>query len=299
MLGAAGIAKAVIPALEQSSNAELVVIGSRDPARAAALWPGRAASGYEAVISDPAVEAVYIPLPNHLHREWAIRALRAGKHVLCEKPLALNAAEGEEIASAAAASGRLAMEAAMYRFNPRTRAYVEGLRSDPPPSLWASFGFPMPRVDNYRWLPEMGGGALLDVGFYTISLARWVLGEPEWVGAVGRVDGIDLTVSMTLGFASGARAFLFASFDSPEVQQARAGERRLEGPFTHAEPGTDPYRVMVEEFSAAAQAGSPAPLTLQDSIANLRVMDGVRQSLNLGRRYHLAELPGAIGPSRQ
>lgn len=248
------------------------------------------------MLDDPDVDAVYIPLPNHLHREWALKALGAGKHVLCEKPLALNAAEAREIAAGAAAAGRLAMEAAMYRFNPRTRAFVDGLRDNPPPSLWASFGFPMPRGDNYRWLPEMGGGALLDVGFYTVSMARWVLGEPEWVGATGRVAGVDVTVSMTLGFASGARAFLFASFDSPEVQQARAGERRLDRPFTHAEPGTDPYRLMVEEFSDAALDGSPAPLPLEDSIANLRVLDGVRRSLDLGRRYHLAELGDARGP---
>ena len=121
------------------------------------------------------------------------------------------------------------------------------------------------------------------------NLARWIHGEPEWVRATGRVDGIDLTVSMTLGFPTGARAFLLASFDTPEIQELRAGDLRLERPF--GEPADPPYRRMVEEFSAAALAGLPAPLTLQDSIANLRVVDGVRRSLDTGGRHDLAE-PG-------
>lgn len=303
VLGAAGIARlALIPAFEKAGNAELVVIGARDRARAAELWPGRVVAGYQAVLDDPHVDAVYVPLPNHLHREWCLRALAAGKHVLCEKPLALSAAEGEEIAEGAAAAGRLVMEAAMYRFNPRVAAVAADLRADPPSALWAGFGFPLAPSANYRWHPEMGGGALLDVGFYTVSLARWVLGEPEWVEATAHfasTGGVDLTVSMTLGFIGGARAFLFASFETPEIQDLRAGGVRLDRPFTFAERGVDPYRLMVEKFSAAALTGSPAPLALEDSIANLRVLDGVRGSLRLGRRYHLAELAESDLPARQ
>ena len=244
--------------------------------------------GYQAVLDDPEVDAVYIPLPNHLHREWAIRALAAGKHVLCEKPLALNAAEALEMADAARASGRLLMEAVMYRFHPRIRSIVAGLQAERPGSIWASFGFHLDSPGNYRLDPAMGGGALLDVGTYTISIARWILGEPEWVRASARSQAVDLTVSMTLGFASGARAFLLASFDTPEVQELRAGSQRIDRPFTWMEGG-DPYQLMVEEFSAAALAGLPAPLPLEDSIANLRVVDGVRRSLETGGRYDLAE----------
>ncbi len=300
ILGAANIAaRALLPAIEGSRNARVTVVGTREPARAAGFWSGKVVTGYQAVVDAPEVDAVYIPLPNHLHREWSLKALAAGKHVLCEKPLALNAAEAVEIAAAAAAAGRLVMEAAMYRFNPRTRAVVAELRKAAPASLWASFGFPMPRADNYRWFAEMGGGALLDVGFYTVSIARWVLGEPAWVGASGRVEAVDVTVSMTLGFPAGGRAFLFASFDSPEVQQLRAGSLRLERPFTGAEAGVDPYRLMVEEFSEAALNGLPAPLPLEDSIANLRVLDGVRRSLELGHRYDLAELGDTRAPIGQ
>lgn len=280
----------------------MVVVGARDPSRAAELRTGRVVAGYQEVLDDPEVEAVYVPLPNHLHREWCLRALAAGKHVLCEKPLALSAAEGREIAEGAAAAGRLAMEAAMYRFNPRVAAVAGRLRADQPPALWAGFGFPLAADPNYRWQPEMGGGALLDVGFYTISLARWTLGEPEWVEATARLarpEGVDLTVSMTLGFPSGARAYLFASFETPEIQDLRAGVVRLDRPFTFAEPGIDPYRLMVEAFSAAVLNGLPAPLPLEDSIANLRVIDGVRWSLRLGRRYHLAEFGDPDVPAGQ
>lgn len=289
ILGAAGIAeKALIPALAAAANAELVAVAARDPERARALWPGRVLAGYQALLDDPEVEAVYLPLPNHLHREWALKALAAGKHVLCEKPLALDAAEAGEMAAASAGSGRLLMEALMYRFHPRNRALVAGLRDDPPRSLWASFGFPLDAPGNYRLDPAMGGGALLDLGTYTISLARWVFGEPAWVSATGRSAAVDMTVSMTLGFAGGARAFLLASFATPEIQELRAGALRVQRPFTGMND-SNPYQLMVEEFSAAALGGLAAPLPLQDSIANLRVVDAVRRSLETGCREDLAE----------
>ena len=290
ILGAADIArKALIPAIEEAGNAELVALASRDPVRGRGLFGGRLYGDYQALLDDPDVDAVYVPLPNHLHREWALGGLAAGKHVLCEKPLALTAAEAEEMAVAARGSGRLLMEAFMYRFHPRIRTAVESLRRNPPAEVRASFGFPLDAPGNYRLDPAMGGGALLDVGCYTIDLARWILGEPSWVEATGHVDQVDRSVSMTLGFASGARALLFASFESEEVQQLRAGELELDQPFTAWKDPVDPYRAMVEEFSAAALGGLPAPLPLEDSIGNLRVLDAVRRSLDTGRRHHLAE----------
>jgi xylose dehydrogenase (NAD/NADP) len=246
-------------------------------------------SSYESLLAEPDVDAVYIPLPNGLHREWAIRALEAGKHVLCEKPLADTAAEAEEMAAAAGRSGKMLMEAVMYRFHPRIQGVVRTLRENPPEEIWASFGFPLRSPGDIRLDPALGGGALLDVGTYTISLARWIYGEPDWVEATGRIAVVDMTVSMTLGFATGARAHLFASFDTPEVQQLRAGELRLDKPFTAWRDPVDPYQVMVEEFSAAALGGLAAPLPLEDSIANLRVVDAVRRSLETGDRHHLAE----------
>jgi D-xylose 1-dehydrogenase (NADP+, D-xylono-1,5-lactone-forming) len=290
ILGAADIArKALIPAIDAAPNAELVALASRDPERGQALFGGHVAGDYASLLVDPEVDAVYIPLPNGLHREWAIRALEAGKHVLCEKPLGINEAEALEMAAAARASGSLLMEAVMYRFHPRIQEVVSKLREKPPEEIWASFGFPLREAGNIRFDPGLGGGALLDVGTYTISLARWIYGEPDWVEATGRIVEVDMTVSMTLGFAAGARAHLFASFDTPEVQELHAGDLLVDKPFTAWRDPVDPYQVMVEEFSAAALGGLPAPLSLEDSIANLRVVDAVRRSLETGDRHDLAK----------
>ena len=291
ILGAAGIArKALIPALQAAEGAELVGVASRDPQRAREMLPGgRAYAGYQELLDDPEVDAVYIALPNGVHREWSERALAAGKHVLCEKPLAVTAAEAQAMTAAAGASGRLLMEAVMYRFHPRIRGVVARLRENPPNASWISFGFPLNRPGDIRLDPTLGGGALLDVGTYTISLARWIHGEPDWVRATARGEPVDMTVSVTLAFPSGARAFLFASFETPEIQELRSGDVLMAKPFTSMRDPEDPYQLMVEEFSAAALNGLPAPLPLQDSIANLRVVDGIRRSLDSGGRYDLAE----------
>jgi D-xylose 1-dehydrogenase (NADP+, D-xylono-1,5-lactone-forming) len=300
ILGAADIArKALIPAIQAAANAELVALASRDVESGRDLFAGTVYGNYQELLDDPAVDAVYLPLPNNLHREWTLRALAAGKHVLCEKPLALNAAEAEEMAAAAKGSGRLLMEAFMYRFHPRIRAAVERLRRDPPAELRARFGFPLDSPGNYRLDPALGGGALLDVGCYTINLARWVLGEPAWVEATGHVATVDMTVEMTLGYASGAQALLFASFETRETQGLEAGDVVVEKPFTAWKDPVDPYQVMVEEFSAAGLGGLPAPLPLEDAIANLRVVDGVRRSLDSGDRYDLSEAGEARPPVGQ
>jgi predicted dehydrogenase len=241
----------------------------------------RCVETYDAVLEDPAVEAVYIPLVNSLHREWTLRALRAGKHVLCEKPLALNAAEAEEMAAAAEAAGRLLMEALMYRFHPRMRELAESVTAAR--HVHAVFGFSLDAPGNYRLDPQLGGGALLDVGSYTVSAARWLLGEPREVHAVARrgPSGVDTTVSALLGFAGGAQATLLASFETPEVQElvVVTGDRvvRLEQPFTAWRDPADPYQLMVEAFAAAALDGGPAPLPAADSIANLRVLDRIAE----------------------
>jgi predicted dehydrogenase len=270
-----------------------VGLASRDPGRARELAErhgvARVHSGYEELLADPDVEAVYLPLANSLHRPWAVRALEAGKHVLCEKPLALGAGEAREMAAAAEVSGRLLMEALMYRFHPRMRRLREecgDLRY-----LHASFAFPLDAPGNYRLLPEMGGGALLDVGSYTISAARWFLGEPESVQARARLDpvgerrGVDMSVTALLGFAGGVTAATWASFAAPEHQEllliTGTGQRRVEQPFTAWRDPDDPYQLMVEAFADAALRGDPAPHPLRDSIANLEVIDAVRGAAGL------------------
>src|SRR4029077_8822379 len=172
ILGAAWIAGlAVIPAIAASRNGRLVSIASRDAARARELAArhsfARGAASDDAVLDDPEVDAVYIPLVNSLHREWTVRALGAGKHVLCEKPLAMNASEAEDMAAAAQRSGRHLMEGFMYRFHPRTRGFVESVRD--PLYVQARFGFTLDKPANFRMQSSLGGGALLDVGCYTVS----------------------------------------------------------------------------------------------------------------------------------
>jgi predicted dehydrogenase len=286
VLGAAGIAdSAVMPAIAASSNGRLVAIASRDPTRARELASrhgvGRVADGYEAVLADPEVEAVYIPLHNSVHREWTVRAVAAGKHVLCEKPLGMNAGEAEEMGAAAQKAGVLLMEAFMYRFHPRPQAFVDGLRDAM--FVQATFGFTLLDTANYRMRKELGGGALLDVGCYTVSAARWILGEPDGVMAVARGSEVDMTVSALLHFPGGETAELWASFESPEEQEltvvTQGGRVRLERPFSSAEP--DPYRLMVESFGGSVLDGQAVALPVADSIANMKVLDRIAESAGI------------------
>jgi D-xylose 1-dehydrogenase (NADP+, D-xylono-1,5-lactone-forming) len=290
VLGAAGIAdSAVMPAIAASSNGRLVAIGSRDPARARELASRhgveRMAAGYEAVLEDPDVEAVYIPLHNSVHRDWTVRAVAAGKHVLCEKPLGMNAGEAEEMAAAAQKAGVLLMEAFMYRFHPRPQAFVDGLRDAM--FVQATFGFTLLDKANYRMKKGLGGGALLDVGCYTVSAARWILGEPDGVTAVARrsdgADEVDMTVSALLHFPGGETAELWASFESPEEQEltvvTQGGRVRLERPFSSTEP--DPYRLMVESFGESVLEGRAVALPVADSIANMKVLDRIAEAAGI------------------
>jgi xylose dehydrogenase (NAD/NADP) len=285
VLGAAWIAdRAVIPALRAAAGCELVAIAAREPERAAAMAKRhgieRVHAGYRELLDDPEVDAVYLPLANNLHKEWTLRALAAGKNVLCEKPLGLNEAEGEEMAAAAGAAGLLLMEAAMYHFHPRMRELVASFEQERIRHVYTSFGFTIRTAGNYRLQRELGGGALLDVGFYVADVARWLLGEPDRVEAIVHEDGVDMSCSALLGFPGGAQASLFCSFESPEVQELLVvGDERvvqMQRPFSAWRDPHDPYQVMVEEFSRAAQAGEPGPLPLENTIGTLRLLDRIR-----------------------
>jgi len=266
-----------------------VTIASRDAERARELASrhsfARSGASYDAVVEDPEVDAVYIPLVNAEHREWTERALSAGKHVLCEKPLAMNAAEAREMAVAARTAGRHLMEAFMYRFHPRTRAMVEGVRD--PLYVHASFGFTIKDAANYRLRDSLGGGALLDVGCYTVSIVRWLMGEPEGVLATerrdsSREDGVDMTVSALLRFPSGASASIWASFESPQEQGLIIVERertqRVAVPFSAWRDPDDPYQLMVESFGDSIIDASPVAIPLDESIANMTVLDRIREA---------------------
>jgi predicted dehydrogenase len=274
----------VLPAIAASSNGRVVAIASRDPDRAKEMADGfdgaRAAGSYDELLADPEIDAVYIPLVNSDHKPWTLRALEAGKHVLCEKPLALNAAEAEEMAGAAQAAGKHLMEAAMYRFHPRTRAFVESITD--PIYVQASFGFTLNNKKDYRLVSSMGGGALLDVGFYVVSVARWILGEPSDVLARSRLrDGTDMTTTALLRFSEGATATVWASFESAEDQEVtvvtRRGAHRLGRPFNWTDD-VDQYQLMVESFADSVLLDRPVAIPLRESIANMRVLDQVKEA---------------------
>ena len=203
---------------------EVVAVGSRDRARGEAFAAehgiGRVHGSYEELLADPDVEAVYIPLPNSLHVPWSIRALEAGKHVLCEKPLTRRAAEAEAAFDAADRAGRLLMEAFMWRYHPQTEALVR-LAGEIAPLrvVRAAFGFPMPPDDvaNVRLQGSLEGGALMDVGCYCVSALRLLGGEPERVQGelVAGGDGVDGRFAGVLRFAGDVLGTFDCGFDVP------------------------------------------------------------------------------------
>jgi D-xylose 1-dehydrogenase (NADP+, D-xylono-1,5-lactone-forming) len=282
ILGAAHIAgRAVLDAIDASSNGRIVAMASRDPKRAREMLApysrARVLDSYAALLTDPEVDAVYNPLPNSLHKEWSIRALQAGKHVLCEKPIALNAREAEEMAAAAEKADRHLMEGFMYRFHPPMRDLVQRARD----AIYVdvAFGFTVRNDRNIRLMAEMGGGALLDVGCYAVSVARWILGEPENVTAVARVrNGVDVTTSAFLTFRDGMSAAAWSSLESAEVQEltviTRDAVLRRSRAFNSREEH-DPYQLMLESFGDSVLHDRPLAIPMSESIANMRVLDRI------------------------
>jgi predicted dehydrogenase len=333
ILGNATIARrCVIPAIGASSNGEAVALGSRSPDTArdvveASAIP-RLYPSYDAVLADPDVDAVYIPLPNHLHRPWTLKALAAGKHVLCEKPLACSAAEAAEMGAAADRHGRLLMEAFMYRFHPRSRRVRDLVTSGAigrPRLVHTAFCFAMDAQvvaagTAPRLRPEMGGGALLDLGCYGVSVARWLLGaEPTAVQAMAlyHPGGADLATIATLRFGDNALATVEASFvaglrqtysvtggrgsvDLPHdafIPWEKDAELTVRGPddergTREVVPGVDEYRLMVEHFADAAAGRAPLAYPWEESLANIRVLDAIAHAARSGA---VVRLPGSGG----
>ena len=302
-LGAGFVAsKGMAPALHAADGAVLQVVGARDLGRAEALGPVRATTSYDAVCTAEDVDAVYLSLPNDDHLPWVARALATGKHVLCEKPLGLDARQVAEMAGAAVLADRLLVEAAWNRWHPRTRrveALLAGLPGPRDVSAW--FTFPGVPEDNYRLDPARGGGALLDVGCYGVGLALAALGEGEVsVLAVEQhlgPSGVDLTTSVVLAGGSGS-ARVRASFEEPESQgfEVAAGGasielsgpaftswhqpsslRLVEGGEEHVEQfgACDPYRLMLEAVSVRIRGGDAWVLPLSTSLAVATALDEV------------------------
>ena len=328
VMGNATIArKCVIPAICKSGNGKLIALATRSPAQAEQVAADNRIEhiydSYEALLVDPRVELVYIPLPNHLHHPWTIKALKAGKHVLCEKPLACNAKEAREMAAVAKEAGRLLMEAFMYRFHPRSRRIkqmiAEGLIGTPR-LVRSAFCFRMADSEwsdtpNVRLNPEMGGGALLDVGCYSVSVARWFLGaEPSQVQAQAEYDpgGVDVHMVGSLSFAGNGLASFEASFITA-LQQTYGvagsngvielphnafvpwedeaifyvrGQDQEKGQ-TYSVPGADEYQLMVEHFAEAVMGRTELRFPITDSIENMRVLDALAQAARTGQTVKL------------
>ncbi len=239
ILGCAGIAHPFARDVAVSPLVIVTAVASRDPGKAARFAAthriARHRSSYEALLSDTEVDAVYIPLPNSLHAEWAIKAAQAGKHVLCEKPLALGRAEAQAMFDAARQHGVMLLEAFPYYFQPQSGdmlALLRGGAIGEVQSVHASFGFMLkaPAADaplNIRLNPDLGGGALLDVGCYALSLIRLVMGEaPAQVQAnasftgTGKSAGVDISMMATLLFADGRRAQLSCAMNAANHRHA-------------------------------------------------------------------------------
>ncbi len=230
VLGAANIARSFISALRGSTKVDVCAVASRDAAKseAFALEMGLAQSfgSYEAMLADPSIEAIYNPQPNNLHAEWTIKAADAGKHVLCEKPFAANAAEAKAMFDAAKRNNVMVVEAYPYRAQPQTIKFAELLRDNTigkVQMIQASFGFPLAMSNNIRWDPSLAGGALMDAGSYPVSLVRMAAdSHPVRAQAMAQFSesGVDRTLMGTVEFANGVMAQISCSFGTARHRHA-------------------------------------------------------------------------------
>jgi predicted dehydrogenase len=311
IVSTADINRKVIPGAHASDKVELVAVASRDQDRAdsyAREWEiPRAYGSYEALLADPEVEAVYIPLPNTLHAEWSIKALDAGKHVLCEKPFSRHPEEVEASFDAADRNGRLLSEAFMYRHNPQTAKLVELVRDGTIGDLRlirSAFSYGLYDYDNIRLRTDVEGGALMDVGCYNVSGSRLLGGEPErvWGEAWYGPSGTDWVFTGTLRFpgeviatfdcgtaltsrdeleAIGSEGALFVDDPwhcvHPVIELRREdGVERIE-----LEP-VDSYRLELENLSDAIRGEADLLLGRDDATAQARTLEALHRSATTG-----------------
>ena len=307
ILSTADINRKVIPGAHASPKVDLVAVASRDQARAdayAKTWEiERAYASYEALLADPDVEAVYISLPNTMHCDWSIKALEAGKHVLCEKPLSRHTAEVEAAFDAADRTGRLLSEAFMYRHNPQTKRAKELVDEGAIGELRlirSTFSYSLYDQDNIRLRTDLEGGALMDVGCYTVSGSRLFGGEPEraygeaWFGP----SGTDWVFGGTLRFPGDVVAFFDCGTAMPERDELEAigseGSLFLDDPWhcytpvielrrdgkverIELEPA-DSYRLELENVSDAIRGEGELLLARGDAVGQARVLEALHES---------------------
>jgi len=314
ILGTARINNALINPLRVSKRNQLVAVSSRSQDQAEAFARKnkikRAFGSYQALLADPEIDVVYIPLPNYLHAEWAIKAVEAGKHVLCEKPLTLSIEEVDAIAGAAEKYGKVVAEAFMYRTHAqslKTKEIVDSGRLGRIKLVHGSFTFNMTNPDDYRWNPEMGGGGLWDVGCYPLSFMRMVLAaEPlEVYGEqVTGPSGVDEVFSAQLRFPNDTLAQFDCSIKIPyHVFMEIIGDEGtliIPKPFnpgarevlllikgskteTIVVKGTAPYVSEVEDMADAILLGHSPRVSLADSRSNVAVIQTLFESARTGK----------------
>jgi predicted dehydrogenase len=311
IISTADINRLVIPGARASDKVELIAVASREQSRAEAYarkWEiERAYGSYDALLEDPDVEAVYISLPNTLHCEWSIRAVEAGKHVLCEKPLSRHAADVERAFDAAERAGRLLTEAFMYRHHAQTKRLVELVREGAIGKLQlvrSAFSYALFDPENIRLRTDVDGGSLMDVGCYCVSGSRLLAGEPETV--LGRAyigpTGTDWVFTGSIRFPDDVLALFDCGTCLPDRDELEAigteGSLFLDDPWHCRTPAielrrggalerieldpADPYRLELENLSDAIRGEGPLLLGREDAVAQARALEALHRSAETG-----------------
>jgi predicted dehydrogenase len=321
VLGASHFAQKVsLPGMRRGPLTKLAALASRDAAKATtaaqALGIPKAYGSYDELLADPDIEAIYVPLPNHLHVEWSARALRAGKHVLCEKPIALDAGDAETLVAAQRESGKLVAEAFMVRYHPQWRqakAWVQDGRIGELVSVQTAFSYFNRDAANIRNRRDVGGGALYDIGCYAVNTSRYLFGrEPQRAIALIERDpdfGTDRLTSALVDYG-GAHLTFTCSTQAVPYQRVNAfgtrGRIEIEIPFNapadkpcrifcddgsvlgggSAEvmtfPVVDQYHLQSEAFSRAIRTGEPIENSIEVAVGNMRVIDALFRSADSG-----------------
>jgi xylose dehydrogenase (NAD/NADP) len=313
LLSTARINRRLIPAIRAAKRAELRAVASRSQVRAQAYAAGwnipRAHGSYEALLADPDIDVIYVSLPNSLHAEWTVWAARAGKHVLCEKPLALSPSECDQIIAAAEAAGVVVAEAVMYLHHPLLHKVRQLVREEAVGQIRlvrGAFSFFLDRPDDVRWKPELGGGSLWDIGSYPVSFIRWIAGEPQEVFGWQTLSdtGVDATFAGLLHYHNGVLGVFDCGFCQHFRVQAEivgtAGSLIVERPYSISSesrirlqqgleeteiglPEADAYQCEVEAMTAAILNGAPLPVPLESSRANIATLNTLYESARQGR----------------
>ena len=309
ILGYARIAEmSTIPAILEAENAVFYGMASRDQAKRAACQEKfhceKTYETYDELLDDPSIDAVYVPLPNSLHKEWAIKAMEKGKHVLCEKPMTLNEKDAVEMVEASKKNGVILMEAFMYRYTHRTNKVQEILESGVIGEIkhvTSSFRFFLNRANTIKMNAALGGGSLYDVGCYPLNFVQMVIDEePSEVHVAAEMEnGVDVSASVLLKYESGKIATLHSGFNAfgRNYSEIIGTKGRVEIPDTFLDdegsfllvtddgtqeisiPRCHRYTLEIEDFTRAVQLGEKPLFSLDESLRNSRIMDRILEKL--------------------